>query len=196
MSYNIYTTKGLVLSGRPIKEADKLYSILTRDLGMIRARALGVRKEASKLRSGLSDITLSHVSLVKGQANWRLTSATEYISASDIRQSKKVYKMLYRVASLLEKLVQGEERHRELFDAVEEAFLFAIDGDVSEDRSEALEMVIVSRILYYLGYLGEKDVPQGMLADPLSVEIIERASMDRKNLIRVINSGIHTTGLV
>ena len=138
MSYHIYTTKGIVLSSVPVGEADRIYKILTRDLGLVRARALSVRKSTSKLRGALEPFSLSQVSLVRGKEFWRLTSA-ELIKK--IGSSGEVARPL----SLLEKLVTGESPHQELFDAVA--------GSLGEDEVE-----VVSQILFHLGYLKESDL--------------------------------------
>lgn len=126
-----------MLSERPWREADRIYSILTQDLGLIRATAIGVRKEASKLRGSLEPISLARVSLVRGKEYWRLTSA-EFI-----KSFKKSQPLV-----LLEQLVQGEATHPELFEAVE-AYL------------ESDEVTLVSQILFHLGYLKENDLVLG-----------------------------------
>ena len=129
-----------MLSCRPWREADRIYSILTRDLGLIRAQGLGVRKVESKLRGALEPITLSHISLVRGKEYWRATSAE---MVQSIEPSLHIAKPLY----LLEQLVQGEAAHPELFDAV--------------GQNEKLELKLVSQILYHLGYLKESDLSLG-----------------------------------
>ena len=116
MSYSIHTTKGLVISQRALREADRVYSILTRDLGLIRATATGVRKGHSKLRGLIEPISLASVSLVRGKEFWRITSA-ELIER--IGSTEKLLKPL----AVLEKLVQGEAPNPELFDAVEKIIL-------------------------------------------------------------------------
>lgn len=147
MSYHVYTTKGIVLSQRPFKEADRVYSILTRDLGLIRASAIGVRKEASKLRGSLEPVSLTVISLVRGKEFWRLTSA-------DGAQKIKASGDLLRPLTLLEQLVQGESSHAELYDAVEEFIL-------KEEKGEEFEIKFVARILFELGYLKREDLDLG-----------------------------------
>ncbi|OHA92365.1 MAG: DNA repair protein RecO [Candidatus Zambryskibacteria bacterium RIFCSPLOWO2_02_FULL_51_21] len=134
MSYHIYTTKGIILSAQAKGEADRLYSILTRDFGLIRAHAIGVRKSASKLRGALEPVSLSSVSLVRGKEYWRLTSA-EVIKR--FKKSKPLF--------LLEQLVAGEATHPELFDAVEKYL-------------ELDETTLVAQILFHLGYLKKSDL--------------------------------------
>ena len=138
MSYHIYNTKGIILSERPLGEADRIYSILTRDLGLVKARALAVRKINSKLRGDLEPLTLANVSLVRGNEYWRATSAEVIarISATDA---------ILQPLALVEKLNQGEQIHPELFDAVER-------------NLDSGEITLVSQILHHLGYLKEADL--------------------------------------
>ncbi len=138
MSYHIYTTKGIVLSEKPWREADKVYTILTRDLGLVRATALGARKVSSKLRGALEPFSLSLISLVRGRERWRATSA----------QAIKLLPRTLTLANpfaLIEKLVVGEAPHPELFDAVEK-------------HLESDEITLVSQILFHLGYLKREDL--------------------------------------
>lgn len=138
MSYHIYNTKGIVLSARGIREADRIYSILTRDLGLVHASATGVRKESSKLRGALEPIVISNISLVRGKEYWRITSAeTLCIIVPKATTARPL--------ALLSKLIQGEAHHPELFDAVEK-------------HLRAEETTLVAQILYHLGYLKSEDL--------------------------------------
>lgn len=165
MAYHIYTTKVLMLSERPIREADRIYSLLTRDLGLIRATAIGVRKEHSKLRGHLEPFSLSAVSLVRGKEYWRITSA-EFI------QNISSNSCIARPLALLKKLVQGEAPHPELFNVVEKAILSP------EPHDEMFEMRLVSQILLHLGYLKNNDL-----------------NLDKKELLVAINEGIQASHL-
>lgn len=165
MSYQIYTTRGIVLSQWPVREADRIYSILTRDFGLVRARALGVRKESSKLRGNLEPLALSSVSLVRGKEHWRATSA-------ELIRSIPFLPELARPLSLLEKLVQGESANSELFDAIERAL------EISEAPDDVFEIRLVSQILFNLGYLKEEDLALG-----------------KKDLIKAVNNGLQYSHL-
>lgn len=158
MSYHIYTTKGLVLSERPLREADRVYSILTRDLGLIRATALGVRKEPSKLRGALEPVTFVTLSLVRGKEYWRVTSAVALERISPTRE-------LLRPLLLLERLVQGEAHHPELYDAVEK---YLHSGETE----------LVAQMLFHLGYL--------------SASALE---LEEKELVKAINLGLQASQL-
>ncbi len=159
MSYHIYTTRGLILSERPLREADRVYSILTRDLGLIRATALGVRKESSKLRGLLEPITLASVSLVRGKEYWRITSV-------ELIERVVAKPEILRPLALLDKLVQGEAHHAELFDAVQIGL------------KQGSEEQFVAQMLFHLGYLKETDL-----------------KLEKKDLIKAINSGLEASHL-
>ena len=168
MSYHVYTTKGIVLSERGVGEADRIYSILTRDLGKLHAKATGVRKGVSKLAGHIEPFSLSLISFVKGKDYWRLISAQSLESLPSLP-------VIAGPLSLLEKLVQGEEPHPELFDAVESTL-----ADMSKPGfdSEMFETRLVSQILFHLGYLKESDL-----------------ILDKKELIKAINEGLQASNL-
>jgi DNA repair protein RecO len=165
VSYHIYTTKGIVLSERPLREADRTYQILAQDLGLVRATALGVRKEGSKLRGSLEPVMLASVSFVKGKEYWRITSA------ESIHKIEAIPEIL-RPLALLERLVQGEAHHPELYDAIESELLS--EGD----RDEMWEMRFVAKMLFHLGYLKETDLV-----------------LEKKELLKAINEGIQASHL-
>ena len=165
MSYHIYTTRSIVLAERPVREADRIYSVLTRELGLVRATALGVRKESSKLRGSIEPFSISFISFVRGKEHWRATSA-EFVKR--IVPSPNVARPL----ALMEKLIQGEASHPELFDAIEQAL------QSSESPDDMFEIRLVSRILFHLGYLKEADL-----------------ILDKKYLIKAINEGIQASHL-
>ena len=165
MSYHIYTTRGIILSERSVREADRIYTIMTRNLGLVRATAIGVRKESSKLRGNLEPLSLSTISFVKGKDYWRLTSA-EFV------QSISSAPAIARPLALIEKLVQGEAPNPELFDAVEKSVLSP------ELCDEMFETNLVSKILFHLGYLKESDM-----------------ALDKKSLIKAINAGLRASHL-
>lgn len=165
MSYHIYTTRGIVLSERPIGEADRIYNILTRELGKLQARGIGVRKNNSKLRGNIEPFSLSSISFVKGKEYWRITSA-EFIKSISRAPT------MARPLVLIERLIQGQKPHSELFDLVEQFTQFV------EADNEMFEVRLVSQILFHLGYLRESDL-----------------ALDKKALIEAINEGLQASHL-
>ena len=55
--HHIYTTKAIIIKSLPLGEANKIYFLLTKDLGFIKASAQGVRLDKSKLKGHLEDFS-------------------------------------------------------------------------------------------------------------------------------------------
>ncbi|MFH1472869.1 MAG: DNA repair protein RecO [bacterium] len=195
MSYHIYTTKSIVLRERPLKEADRVYTILTRDLGLIRASATGVRKEVSKLRSALEPFSLSNISLVKGKEYWRITSAALLENLEETLRGQGGLEMLARAFSLLEKLIRGESANPKLFDRIFQVTEFVTNQKLNAKNLEALEIFLVAGILFELGYLSETAIPENLLHKSLSIELLKGVEKNKKSLVKLINSGIEISGL-
>jgi recombinational DNA repair protein (RecF pathway) len=60
-----YSTTAIVLSRTPLAEASALVTLLTADVGLIRARAQGVRKPGAKMASALQTLIESDVMLLR-----------------------------------------------------------------------------------------------------------------------------------
>ncbi|MEK9177832.1 MAG: recombination protein O N-terminal domain-containing protein, partial [Patescibacteria group bacterium] len=75
--YSITTTPGFIIDSRPYGEAGRLMSIFTRELGLVRATAQGIRLEKSKLRYSSQLYSFGIFSFVCGKEFWRLTNARE-----------------------------------------------------------------------------------------------------------------------
>ncbi len=167
--YAIHTTPGFIVSSRPSGEAGKLLSIFTKDLGLIRATAQGIRFEKSKLRPFIQDYSLGVFSFVRGKEFWRLTNAQEIKNTEryevgakrlEINTSAQNQELIARIALLLNRLLQGEDPHPELFITLDSVFDF-LNSDqekgneilLNAELAKTLESLIVARILHRLGYV-------------------------------------------
>src|SRR3989344_1899598 len=158
--YAIHTTPGFIIDTRPTGEAGKTLSIFTRDLGLVRAVAQGIRLEKSKLRYHTWDYSFGVFSFVRGKEYWRLTSASES-QISDYKTQKHIdndqREFLAKLALILKKLLHGEEPHPELFGIIEGCYEFLSCNEISEEDLKTLESLIVLRILHGLGYIGKDE---------------------------------------
>lgn len=165
--------------------------MLTRELGIVTATAQSVREERSKLRYGLQDFSLSLCTLVRGKELWRLTNATliEHLYHT-FRDEPEVSALFGRIFRLLRRLAPGEEKNEKVFTAVAEALSF-VKTQPSRALSE-IEIVLVLRILYLLGYLAPRGEFGGVLSD-LSVwndALLAEATSFRSLALADINDSI------
>jgi len=70
------TTVGLIIAERTISDNDKLLTILTKDYGVIKAFARGVKKIKNKNFSALSLLSYSDLCIYKGQNKYIINHAT------------------------------------------------------------------------------------------------------------------------
>ncbi len=196
MSHTIYTTEGLILKSVGFGEANKYFSIYTKDFGLIQATAQSVRHLKSKLRYHLRDFSLGHISLVRGREVWRITSADGKINL----QGGKHFALLSRIFSLLLRLVQGEEQNDLLFNHLKEGLIFLENYDNNkQDDIKILanfECILALRILSTLGYIGQiGDFEQFISSPYFTQDLIMAMSGIKSKAICEINKSLKETNL-
>jgi DNA repair protein RecO len=191
--YHIYTTKAFIAKNMPIGETNRMYLLLTEDLGFIRASAQGVRLGRSKLKGHLSDFSLVKISLVKGKEIWRIISV-ETVSQVPFRKNLAKLSVLKNLFSLLVRLLHGEEKNQNLFQVLAEVYDFLSEHESNLEELKNLEAVAVLRILYHLGYFSQTD-DEALLVKPISSEFLVDFAPKRAKMIRDINAALAETNL-
>lgn len=191
--HKIFVTEGVVLGKRGVGEAHTLVSILTYELGLVRAKATSARAEASKLRYGLESLSVGRYSMVRGKAEWKLTGV-ENISHELARGDRDRRTRSGKIAKLLLRLIHGEERVPALYKTVVEG-LGAIARAESAADAEAIETVLVLRVLAHLGYLPHTQALSQFIEGEYSLELAAHALKSRSLLVRAINESLTATGL-
>jgi DNA repair protein RecO len=191
--HKIFVTEGVVLGKRGVGEAHTLVSILTYELGLVRAKATSARAEASKLRYGLESLSLGRYSMVRGKAEWKLTGV-ENISHELAGGDRDRRVRSGKIAKLLLRLIHGEERVPALYKTVVEG-LGAIARAGSPTDAEAVETVLVLRVLAHLGYLPRTQALAQFIEGEYSLELSAEALKSRSLLVRAINESLTATGL-
>ena len=109
-----YTTKGLVLRETQYKDNDKSLSILTEELGLITAKARGVKQKNSKLRSGCQLLTYSDFTLFEKNGYYTINEAEPLNLFGGIRQDIELLSLGSYFAQLLETVSGEGQRDPEL----------------------------------------------------------------------------------
>lgn len=165
-------------------------TLLTEDLGLVRARAQGLRRPGAKLAAALPTFAESDVVLVRGKESWRLAGA--------ILQENWFIRLLLpatrtraaRVSGLLLRLVAGEIHDPKLFTIVR-GFFEAL-ATLPEHFHEDAEILAVLRALAVLGL--DTGETQGDVSS-FSTTLLTSVSMNRTSYIARINNGITASGL-
>lgn len=193
--HHIYHTHGFILGSRNIGEANKLFVIYTREMGLIRATAQGVRLNKSKLRFALQDFSYAHIDLVRGRDIWRVTSATTVTSFPYARSDEQSLLLIARISKLIERVCDGEEANEKIFDDFIQALYLIDDIYMTSIRREALELYLVLRIMNLLGYIGESELLSDYLSTPFDQIEIEVLLKERQSIIAHINKALNESQL-
>ncbi len=194
--HHIHHTNALIISSRPHGEASKVFTLFTRELGLIKAVAQSVRLSRSRLRYTLQDFSYAKVDLVRGRDTWRITSATAVTSFSHIRSSFRGARIIGNVSKLLDRLVQGEEVVSEIiFDDILSAYSI-LDVPNSEDRLyEVTELCLVLRVLKHLGYISDSESVGQYTNDAFTFSDVDYSRFDKKTIIFEINRALRESHL-
>lgn len=193
MSYHLYHTDAFVIGGTPSGEGSRILTLFTRELGMISASARSVREERSKLRYCLQDFSLSEVTLVRGRDSWRITNASIIESVfRSFQESSKTLALFARVFRLLRRLLQGEGKNEPLFAAIVSAYSFLKNKNSISLEQANIEIVLVLRILFLLGYLSPRSEFLPFISDVLLWDdnLVEIAGTFRSLAVADINHSL------
>ena len=182
--HHIYHTEGIILGNRNFSEDGKYYYIFTRELGMLCARASGVRKMSSKLRYILQDFSYLNFDLVRGRDFWRLTSASKIGELENLPKSFEKFRIISNIARLLRRRLAGEEANQKFFDDLVSG-LRGLESAKSGSEINNTEVVIVLQALAHLGYVGSDKVS----------DLISQVELRKIEILSLINQTLRETHL-
>ena len=184
-----YETRGIVLSRAPSGETNAFITLITPELGLVRARAQGVRRSGAKLAAALATFVGSELVLVRGREGWRIVGAVREENWF-ARLPCAARPRAARVTGLLLRLVAGEAHDPALFPVVH-GFFQALT-ELPEDAHEAAEVLAALRVLRALG-LDAGEIPGDVSA--FTPSVLAEIGAKRTNYVTRINHGITASGL-
>ncbi|MCX6752855.1 MAG: DNA repair protein RecO [Candidatus Nomurabacteria bacterium] len=195
--HHIYHTEGIILGSNDFGETGKFYSIFTRELGMINASAQGIRKMSSKLRYVLQDFSYVKVDLVRGKEFWRITSAQKTGELDKLIKKEIGLQTVANISKLLKRLLQGEEQNEALFKDILDGFYILENKinnqEIQKEEIQNIEMILVLRILYHLGYLGNHEKVDELVSSPFVEGLLPYVTLNKKEILIEINKALHET---
>ena len=148
MAYQVYQTEGIVLAKKDFGEAERLFYIFTKEFGMVRAVARGVRYIKSKLRPNLDLFRYNNFSLIMAKDVWKITDASEI---STIKNPEGL-NFFAKISVFLTRMIKGEEKNDFIWQEIKNLF-FRLKSD--NRNLKDLEIYFLARLLNNLGYLPE-----------------------------------------
>lgn len=178
MAHTIYQTDGIILGKSDFGEANRLFRIFTEKFGMISAVAQGVRFAKSKLRHNLDLFSFGNFSLIPIRSSetglWRIIDAEENTSAEGIAAGAEKLSAFAKNASLLSRMVKGEERNDFIWHELKDFFLFLrVKEKIKNDDIEEKQILFAARVLNNLGYITEPSGSRRLLVSAINKAIKE-----------------------
>lgn len=193
--HHIYHTNGFILNSHNKGEANKMLTVYTREMGLVRAMVQGIRLHKSKLRFSLQDFSYASIDFVRGKDIWRITSAKNISTFPFARASNKSLLIIARVSKLLERLCDGEESNEKIFDDFIQVLYFIDDMNIDDSSREALELHLVLRIMHSLGYIGDSGILADYLGGEIDIHKTEILLKEKKSIISHINKALNESQL-
>ncbi|NTW15580.1 MAG: DNA repair protein RecO [Candidatus Moranbacteria bacterium] len=145
----------IVIGKRETGETDRLYSLYTRELGKVRAKAIGVRKPAAKLASALETLTLSDVTVVRGKGAGRIAGSIAEETFPNIRADFAALSLALSTVAEFDAVVGLEQPDEELFSLLLE-YLSLLDEVVGNGSDTSVTTLLTEaffvKFLDILGY--------------------------------------------
>ena len=185
-------TEAIVLGFTPKRESDALVDLYTKELGMIRAEARGVRNLRSKSRFALQTYSVVALDLIPLKKGWRIGSVRGILAPSPL--SALQYSALYKISKLITRLCPGQESHSDFFLSLRDTYTSLLSPIKDEKIVASMELVAVLRILFHLGYI-TGDIPSDFVSSPITDTLLADAYVLRTKLIKTVNQTLKETML-
>lgn len=192
-----YHTDAFVVRSFERGEADRVYVLLTKEMGKVYAHAKSIRRLNSKNRFGLQVFSRSSVSLVRGKSGMRIVHVSPqkniYRELAPYSQSLSVFR---NIVTLAERLTPQDEAADEVF-GILEATTQVLQEGVDPDYATAVEAGAALGILYALGYVQHQspfsDIAEGALV--MDSDYLRSVARKRSSIVREINRALQASQL-
>ncbi len=117
-----YRTQGFILKKTDRGEADRIFTIYTKDFGKLEILAKAERKIKSKLKGGLELFYLSEIEFIQGKTHKTLTDAILVENFPILRKDLERLPIAYRISEVLDNLIKGQEADEKIWNLLNEIF--------------------------------------------------------------------------
>jgi len=117
-----YRTRGFVFKKTDHGEADRVFSIFTKNFGRLEITGKAIRKITSKLRAGIDIFYLSEIEFIQGRNRKTLTDASPVKNLNGFTGDFQKIKLAHQVAELIDDFIKGQEKDKKTFELLENFF--------------------------------------------------------------------------
>jgi len=153
-----YRSQGIIFQKKDVGEADRLFSIYTRDFGRLDLLARAERKIKSKLRGGLELFYFSEIEFIQGKTYKTLTDTILIDSRQGLRKSLEKLAEAHKISDILDRLMKAEEEDNNIWRLLLEVFESLDSWQEDKESWKLIYHYFLWNILSLLGYQVELQV--------------------------------------
>jgi DNA repair protein RecO (recombination protein O) len=150
-----YKTQAFVFKKRDTNEADRIFSVFTDDFGRLDIFAKAIRKNTSKLRSGIDALFMSDIEFIQGKNRKTLTDAIKIERFDNIVKDLGKFKIANRITEVLDNFIKGQEKDENIFNLINETFIKLNGSVLSHKLYNLIYYYFLWNLLSLLGYCPE-----------------------------------------
>ncbi len=117
-----YKTRGFVFKKEDRLDADRVFSVFTRDFGKVDVFGKAIRKINSKLRGGMEIFYVCDIEFIQGKSKKTLTDALAVKKFRGISENPEKFELAKNVAKLVIDSIHGQEKDVRILDLLVETF--------------------------------------------------------------------------
>ena len=150
-----YRTQGFILKKTNRGEADRIFTIYTKDFGKLEILGKAIRKISSKLRSGTELFYLSEIEFIQGKTHKTLTDVILIESFPILRKDPERLSIAYRISEVLDNLIKGQEADEEIWELLKETFIKLNNLKIENEKLKIIYYYFLWNFLSISGYQPE-----------------------------------------
>lgn len=147
-----YSTEVIVLGGRDYLEADKQFTLFSKEFGLVEVMGKSIRKIGSKLRGEIAPFSLSLVEFIQGHRYNILVYSEELDGLPGLKSDLVKMRVGYKMRDVFLGLVQGQERDDSLWEHLTDGIFYLDGSSLSTNSLYLFYFHFVWRLLCLMGY--------------------------------------------
>ncbi|MBI5122407.1 DNA repair protein RecO [Candidatus Roizmanbacteria bacterium] len=148
-----FKTEGIIIKRRDFKDADRILTVLTPNLGKIAVRASGIRRIPSRRSPHVELLNHCVLTLYNGRAFPILTEAQAIDSFSGVKEDLYKIGLAYHLCELIDGLCPENQENRGVFNLVKNTLMRLS----SEENEAELIRNFQTELLSMLGYWNKQE---------------------------------------
>ena len=150
-----YRTEGLIIKEEDRGEADRLFTIYTKDFGKLKILGRAIRKIKSKLKGDFQLFSFTELEFIQGKTYKTLTDAILIKNFFEIKKDLRKLKIIYQIADALDNLVKGEEPDEKIWKLLLGVFDKLNDLELTTCNLQLIYYYFLWNLFSILGYAPE-----------------------------------------